>query len=454
MRIPFFPVFLIIAVLSHAGLNARPEALLYPEEVFPELNPLLETALEHSPELEAQASLVAERRGQALSQSARTRSRIDFTSQLLGGYEVRYNPDTYNGVVERIEAQPRATLNARVWWQKPLFYWGNKERWQDIANYYVTASEHDYAQTTRQHLTSVRETYLHWVGAFHQREIAAEQIPLAERFVENQKELLKIGRTSRQEILELEARLQESRETLALYARDESFYRNQLKLMVGDEQLVEDLALESFPPVELLTIPEIETLRVELRQSEHDSPAVEREEAFAKADETYYEAVKREGRPTIDIVGGLVTDRVDSYNISDSAYRLSSYVGLQVQWNIFDGHRNEGERMAALARQRMREARIDMTEAQMRLEAERALANLELDVRQVQARSTRVEMLDRRLRLAENPDSAELIAPIDRLELRLDFLEAEARVVAAKISYLINMSRLAALYFVDPISGR
>lgn len=435
-------------------LRAQSVDLLYPEEVFPELNPLLETAMEHSPELEAQASMVEERRGQLMMQTSRSRSRLDVTSQLLGGYEVRFNPDTYGGAVDRVESRPQATLNARIWWQKPLFYWGNNERQEEIASAYMEGSEHNYAQTARQHLASVRETYLRWVGAFHQREIAKDQIPLAERFVQNQKELLKIGRTSEQEILELEARLQEAQESLALYERDESYYRNQLKLMVGDDQLVDRLTLESFPGMQLLSIGEIAALRRELEGIERDSPAVRREEALAEADETYYEAVKREKRPVVDFVAGMVSDRVDSYNIDDSAYRLSSYVGLQVRWNIFDGYRNKGERMGALARMRQREARIEMTRAQMHSATERALSNLELDVRQARARSTRVEMLERRLRLSEVEGGAEWIAPIDQLEMRLDYLEAEARVIASKISYLINMSQLAAIYFVDPVSGR
>jgi len=92
-------------------------------------------------------------------------------------------------------------------------------------------------------------------------------------------------------------------------------------------------------------------------------------------------------------------------------------------------------------------------ESQTRSGAEHLLANLELFVRQVEARSLRAELLERRMALAENPDNAEIIAPIERLELRLSLLQAQARVIESKIQYLIHMNRLAALYFPDPVSG-
>lgn len=453
VRITLLSLLAAFGPVSFLSAEVNLEHVLYPENVFPELTPLLHTALQNSPELEARQAAVEERRGQSLSQAAASRSRVRADVQVLAGYEFRYNPDTVNGLYESVESRARMGLNASLWWHKPLYYWGNNERQRQIADLYVSASETEFAETSRRHLNSVRETYLLWMAARHQLEVAAENLELAERFVSNRRELLRIGRTSQQEVLELEAGLYEAQESLALYARDQTYLRRQLELMVGDEQALAALDREAFPEIPLLSLDEIDGLRQKLAEANPEVLAVEREELNAEADRTYYEAVKRQRRPVVDLVVGAVSDRVDSYNIDDSAYRISSYAGVNVSWNIFDGHRNRGERMSALARIRAREARIEMMESQTRSGAEHLLSNLELFVRQVEARSLRAELLERRMALAENPDNAEIIAPIERLELRLSLLQAQARVIESKIQYLIHMSRLAALYFPDPVSG-
>ncbi len=454
MRTSRFFQFLLISLLPLWTVEARYDGFTYPEEIFPGLAPLLQEALANSPELEARSASVEERRGQSLAQASVARSRVVAQGRVLGGYEFRYNPDTLDGLVDTYESRPRAALDASVWWYKPLYYWGNNERYQQIAELQVAASEVDFTETSRRHLTDVREIYLQWVAARHQYAVAQENIQLAERFVNNRRELLNIGRTSPQEVLELEAGLYEAEEALAIYAREKTFFRNQLAIMVGNEFIVARLEDDSaFPEVPMLTIAEIEQLRAQLRAEEPSTPAMQREKLQVQAEETHYESLLMDRRPTIDFVMGAITDRVDSYNINDSAYRISSYAGLQVRWNLFDGHRNRGDRMAALARIRSREARMEMTEAHARSGAERLLANLELNVRQVESRRARAELLERRLQLAESPDSTELIAPIDRLELRLNLLQAKNRVIEAQIQYLIHMSRLAAIYYADPVSG-
>ncbi len=452
-----FTRFLTVLILSTAWVGsalARPDTLLYPEAVFPELTPLLLSALDRSPELESLEAAVEDRRGQALSQSAASRSRVTAHTQVLGGYEMRYNPETQGGRYDEFEGQSRFTVNGSVWWYKPIYYWGNTERQRHIADLHVTASELEFVEASRRHLSEVREVYLLWIASRHQYAVAAETIELAERFVNNRRELLRIGRTSEQEVLELEAALYEAEETLAQYSRERTYLRNQLLLMVGDETMVDGLERAEFPEVPLLDDEGLARLRAGLQAEDPDSIAVQRQELFAEADETFYEAVKRDRRPTFDLVVGAASDRLDTYDINDSAFRVSSYAGVQMRWNIFDGHRNRGDRMSALARLRGREAQARRTEAEVRSGAERLLANIELNVRQVEARSARAELLARRLNLAENPDSAELIAANDRLELRLDLLRARTRVIDAQIQYLVHMSRLAALYFPDPVSGR
>ena len=168
---------------------------------------------------------------------------------------------------------------------------------------------------------------------------------------------------------------------------------------------------------------------------------------------THAELMRRTQRPTINLVAGLVSDRVDAVEIEQDTVRLTSYVGLQVRWNIFDGKRSQGERLAALARMRAREARLDAAIAQVRDEGNRLVSELAFYQTQMDARARRAELLARRIELAENPQAEDRVSAKEQLELRLEYLRAEQRVATAKSSYLMTMAQLASLVFKDPIAG-
>lgn len=430
--------------------------LIYPESVFPELEPLLERALEASPDLEVQRQQVEARRGSAIAQSSAARSRIDAYGNFAAGYEYRYNPtadDNPNDQIETFEGRSIADINASVWWRKSLFAWGNNGRREDMAEYSIEAGKWDLADATRQQLSDVREIFLRWCYARAQLSVAEENIAAAERFVDGQRRLLEIGETSEQAVLELEARLQQAEEVRAQAGREEVYFRRQLQLMTGDDTSVEGVKISEIPDFTMLSVEEISALRERLMEKGFDAPALQREEAYLNAEEEYYEIVRRDRRPFVDMTAGFRTDRIDSYQLNEYSYRLTSYAGIQVRWALWDGRRNEGDRMNALARRRGQQARLNGIEGRMRILAERTFADLELNVRQVSTRSTRVEMLRRRLALADNPDQAQYIAPFDLLELRLDLLEAQRQVLDAKVNYLMNMSRLAALFYIDPVAG-
>jgi hypothetical protein len=64
-----------------------------------------------------------------------------------------------------------------------------------------------------------------------------------------------------------------------------------------------------------------------------------------------------------------------------------------------------------------------------------------------------MELLERRLTLAENPDGEDRISAKDQVQLRLEYLRSKQRVAEAKANYVMTMAKLAALAFKDPIAG-
>lgn len=426
--------------------GAAMEDLPYPESIFPELSRVLVASVGYSPDLEALREGIEEQEGNAISQAAAASSRVDFSIRALGGYEVRSEGGEYN--------RPVAAFWGDLWWIKPTFYWGSLERRKRIGELGLEASELDYAQQSRNHLNSVREVYL-WLCLSNRNEaILNENVERARTIVENQRKLLEIGRTSQQQVLELEALLDETEEQRAWIARNRSVQRRRLELLVGDVELVDGLSLADIPEFAILSIEEIEELRSSSESNSLESnPLIEREEKYADIDKELYEIARRQRYPNLDLVVGLQSDRIDNVYASDSVFRLSGYAGIQVRWNIFDGRRSTGERMAALARKRAREARIGAAETRIAGDVQQILADIELSIRRISARSTRVEILQKRLALADQASDRDFVAPDDHLELRLDYLQAEQRVNEARVEYLLNVTKLLSIQFPDPISG-
>lgn len=448
---------LACSVFFVASIFAQPgeQTIVYPEDVFPALRPLLEAAAKQSPELRARRAMVDERQGQALSQNASRSASLYVNAQVLGGYENRFELASGEASFSRDnESGAVGTVDGSIWWSKPIFAWGNLERYARMGNLRVEAAELEYKEAVRVQLNEVRASFLEWQLAEQQLLILEENVEEAERIVLAQKQLQAAGRVSEQQVLELEAQLLEAEESRAWQMQKKAYYRDRLGLLVGDRELVRSVGVLNFPAHDWLSAsgPGDRWLGV-LESKDTSRPEVEREERYLEVDSTQARVMERTQRPTINLVAGIVSGRVDSGQIDDVTLRVTGYVGMQVRWNIFDGKRSRGEQMAALARMRAREARLEAAVARIRDEGARLVADLAFFRTQIEARSRRSELLARRLELAGNPEAEDRISAKEQVGLRLDYLRAEQRITEAKVSYLMTMAKLAALFFEDPMAG-
>lgn len=443
----------LVALVFPVVAGAQSVEIVYPEEIFPELAPLLEAASKNAPELRVRRAQIEEREGQAISRGAERNSSLRLHSRMMGGYEQRFYINEDNAPQDRQDGRPVATVDASLWWEKPIFAWGNFERYARYGELGVEAAELDLAEAVRVQLNEVRATFLRWQMAEQQLRILEENVGVATQIVEAQRQLFDAGRVSEQRFLELEARLLETEESRAFFARERQYFRARLVGLVGDESLVAAVGVVEVPD---FSLPEgaTEADWITVLQSQGSSrPGVERERRYAQQDATWAEIVDKNQRPTVDLVAGLVSNRLDSADISNTTLRVVGYVGLQIRWNIFDGRRSEGERMAALARKRAREARLAAAEATIYDQGARLVADLRYQRAQADARTQRAELLARRLELATRPSAEDRISALDLLELRLDYLRAEQRILESKANFLMTMTQLAALVFQDPVAG-
>lgn len=154
--------------------------------------------------------------------------------------------------------------------------------------------------------------------------------------------------------------------------------------------------------------------------------------------------------PNFDLVAGVFTDQLDSINQQDYVFRVQYYAGLQIRWNIFDGWQTDGYKRGALARKRTYAMLRDQAGTDNRQAIETLLANLRLNLKQIEARDKRETLLERRVTLLRQQVEQNLVSGVELMEGEIDYLEVRRRLMEARVNYLMNLMELAVLLDEDP----
>jgi hypothetical protein len=154
--------------------------------------------------------------------------------------------------------------------------------------------------------------------------------------------------------------------------------------------------------------------------------------------------------PTLDFVSGVFTDQLDSINQQDSVLRVRFYAGLQVNWNIFDGWQTDGYKRTTLARKRAFALREERARDESRQRFRSLLADLQLNLKQIEAREKREEILARRVELLRQQAQRDQATDTDLIGGEIDYLEVRQRLMEARVHYLVNLMELGILLGKDP----
>lgn len=432
-----FP-FLIILLL--VGVTAQARNFIYPEEVFPELAHLLRAAATQSVRVEVQQAMVAEREGWLEEARASRRPRVGMNARIAANYETREDDVTKTNTL----------VDGNLSLTQPLWYWGELSSRVAIGELRVQAAEMELARSGVELLQQVRFHYLRWVLTHFQIQRLEQVIELAESRVANQRELLSVGRSTEQVVLEMEVRVQENRELLAFLQRE---YRRLSHVLRQQTGLSGDLTrfLPNHPPeVVPMTLSDLEILRRSLQLRDPHSFELARRELELRADEEQLHIINRRHFPKVDLVAGVFADTLEGFNQDERVLRGNFFAGVAVNWNIFDGWATRGMRMSNLARQRMQRSWMEETRGSLSVEAERLLGEIEFNIQQILTRDTRLQLMQRRLDLLEQQRERELIPVVDQLELQLNFGDLSLQALESRIQYLLHLAQLANLFQPDP----
>jgi outer membrane protein TolC len=144
--------------------------------------------------------------------------------------------------------------------------------------------------------------------------------------------------------------------------------------------------------------------------------------------------------PNLDLVGGWQLRKGATNNFSDS--RDGLFVGLQSQWNIFDGRRTAGR--VAQARSLVEQTRLTLEQSELAAEVDvrRAYSSWQEAQELVEASKRVVEQAEEAVRLANARYSAGTGTQLDVLQAQVDLTTARSNQVQAFYNYNVAIAIL------------
>jgi len=433
------------AVQSEGEGPAGPSPQL-PEDYFPELQSILDDAFRASPrmllarlDLDAAAGDLTQARA-GLYPSVRS------TSRFLGTSDIRRD-------------QPGTALATKTFYDvslsQPLFHWGERRNNARIGAIRAAIAERNYTEGYRLIAREIRQGYLSLISLKSQlvgSRFAREQAEAALRAAE---ERVEAGVTTRgdlfgPQIALARAQLGEASAESALAAA-----REQFEVLTGVAAPTEAELPEELLQIEPDTASNNSLLAEFLSEPEPSAPALERLEKEAEVARLTYKNQKMRLRPKFNFVLGI-TQNEESYTLN-SAQRYgvtSRYVGIQVDWSIFDGWATRGAVRSSLARLRGAEARYAQAQSAASRQARAAARSLDLAQRQMQINDRLLGSSRDYLRIREEDFAAGRVTRDALDQAQAGYYSARSSANTARLNYLMAQVELLTKLDRDPLLER
>ncbi|KAF0095184.1 MAG: outer membrane efflux protein [Puniceicoccaceae bacterium 5H] len=423
-------------------VSASDPRAFFPEHYFPGLEPLLRESVTQSPNAVFQQARMEETEGQIERAETQYHWQVNAYGRYVGGYEMREDID--NGV--------RQLVYTNVIGRRPLYHWGKLDARKDQAEAQRALASADVGLALQDHLLQVREVYLRALAAKERVQLADNSLEIARKALDGYERLYDAGQVSEAQFLELQIQYQEAEE-LQVSARREYAYRmNQLKQLVGREDVEAQVQATDFPEIELWSQETIEEWGERIRSGELLGDLTEqRYDAMRETEEKNIYIAKRTYLPDVNLEVGLNNDRLEDINSDDNVMRTYAYGGVSIDWTIWDGWRAKADERIARAKLRRLEMEERLKRRQNANQIDSLVEELNFNRMQIDSRQRRADLLQRQLQLADELGDRSEMTSLDRLRTQLNYERQLQDVRDLRINYLLNLAKLGLLAFNDPI---
>ncbi len=342
----FFPAISLLAVSTWAAVPIVKDLVL-PERLFPQLEVILQTAVQQSPRMLSRA----------LDLEIAENNRISARSNLLpslGGYASYLDArDTRADLPGRLNVT-KVAYNISL--NQPLFYWGERRNNAQIGEIQARMAKGQYRDGYRLLAETLRSDYLHLI-------VQKLGVKRAEYNAEYTRNVLKQEETrlaqkviSEYQIFNVRLSAEQAQITLERARFDLENAKVSFARLAGLASLTDDMIPNSIPAVTYAAGPYDQLLAGFLNQKDPPTTEAATLRWQLEMENLNYANQMTRLRPKLNFVLGMSQDQ-QSYTINIAQkYRLNSiFGGVSVNWTLFDGYSAGAGQRNSLARRRQLE---------------------------------------------------------------------------------------------------
>jgi len=380
-------VFAALTYLPPAALKAQ-SSLQLPEDHIPQVARMIDQALEMSPRMVVrQANMAATAEDYKAAKAMRLPN--------LGGWaNYLYSEDDRNQIGG---ARPAEKIGYNFQIRQPLYHWGNISRSIDNARTFTMIEEGNTRQAYVTLANEIRQGYMSLV-IYRQRlalhrfeyEISLNDLAQAEE------------KSAANEISEADLFQQQLATQRAEWSVLEStnYFENSarsLSRLTGLPILTEDQVPTEFPAPPIEDMEEtLVALATRFLASEYpENTAIQITKQLMENHQNDLKNTRTSLRPRFDLVAGISQDEQDFALQTDDYQYRSIFGGITLNWTVFDG-------FATKARIRSTLARIRASEAELALQEQRLIDDVQAAGREVELGALSMTINEKELTSARN----------------------------------------------------
>lgn len=444
-------------VAAEATVQAESEPVDFPraEAIFPQLEPILVHALAQSPRMiQENLALVAAAYDRYVEKTV-LYPRIAGYGQFNVQREDRVT-DTGDGD-SSAEPETVAKTYYDVTLTQPLFHWGALKAQADIGRLRYQLAERNYREVYQGLANEIRDAYLRLVVARIAQRNQRIELDRARQQLERVRQQVEEGREVAGSITTLVYTidamvLAADRADVALDRALELF-----RQLIGQP----DLGLDAIPEMIPAPTPVDRTKSLPLRQDYVNQREFEDHQRYFNSQRSLdmqklsLKATRANLRPRFDLAAGINQDEVDRTGDVTNKYQLATtYVGLRVNWAIFDSFRTRALVRAA-------RSRISSTELSLKQIERDLIAAIELSETELSFQTRSLAVAERNFAGAESTYTSAIEFQKDGRYSQDDVEAARAALRSAEYTicetrrvYLRTVAEFLATVGADPLVER
>ena len=381
--------WLVTTVLSVTAAHfaaAGPDAISLPEEVLPELRPILQQAVRQSPTMQLESLQQARIDAEYLVARAVLLPQLTFG----GNYSISRS--------ERRDVPSSVTDDDGFFYSvgvsQSVFHWGALKAQRDIADLERLVSENNLDDARRRLVQSVRSQYLGLV--MKQQSLRNQRFgkKLHDQTVAWAEERFSQGLISPAEIEQVRLGAQEAQYLIDLYEHDFASSIQIFGRLIGNRNF-DGATVPAQLPRPAYDEAEVErTFQLLSVDSLREVPAVQSRELRLVQEEKRYDIARAMLRPKVSLSASYGLTNLTSATAAgiDQTGVVTAAAGIGVNWAIFDGFAARGRKRASLMAQRVGERELDLFLENTLQDLRRMQREIELTAQQLRYTERRYEL--------------------------------------------------------------